>query len=43
MIVAASAFRGWFRAYTVGTLVVLLVLAVLWRDRATCAPYPKFI
>jgi Protein of unknown function (DUF998) len=27
MIVAASALRGWFRTYTLGTLVLLLVLA----------------
>jgi hypothetical protein len=27
MIVGASAFRGWFRTYTLGTLVLLLVLA----------------
>jgi Protein of unknown function (DUF998) len=27
MVVGASAFRGWFRTYTLGTLVLLLVLA----------------
>jgi hypothetical protein len=27
MIVGASAFRGWFRTYTLGTLALLLVLA----------------
>jgi hypothetical protein len=27
MVVGASAFRGWFRTYTQGTLVLLLVLA----------------
>jgi Protein of unknown function (DUF998) len=27
MVVGASAFRGWFRTYTLGTLVLLLVMA----------------